>query len=124
MTSGLPPVSHTRSASPAEVQLVGPDLQRHVVDALPGRSIGDKVCASDGLDGQLRSGGIEAFAPNRAMRRTMRDGRPLRRDRSRWKVERPMAGLHGFRRIISRRAYRARAVPAPSTRDEPVTGRP
>jgi len=47
--------------------------------------------------------GIEMIAPNRANRRTKsQDGRPLRRYRRRWKIERLMAWLHNFRRIVSR----------------------
>jgi len=54
------------------------------------------------LDEQLRSEGIETVAPNRAKRRKTQDGRPLRRYRRRWKVERLMAWLYNFRRIVTR----------------------
>lgn len=99
---GLPLAIHGASASPAEIQLVGPVLKRRFTDALPDRLIGDKAYDSDGLDEQLRSEGIEMNAPNRSNRRKTQDGRPLRRYRRRWKVERLMAWLHNFRRIVTR----------------------
>jgi transposase len=47
--------------------------------------------------------GIEMIAPHRSMRtRTLtQDGRPLRRYRRRWKVERLFAWLHNYRRIVA-----------------------
>ena len=104
--AGLPLAIHVESASPAEVQLVAPVLERRFTDALPERLIGDKAYDSDGLDEQLRAEGIEMIAPNRAKRRKTQDGRPLRRYRRRWKVERLMAWLHNFRRIVTRWEYK------------------
>ena len=100
--AGLPLAVHVESASPAEVGLVGPVLERRFVDARPERLIGDKAYDSDGLDQQLAERGIEMIAPNRAKRRKTQDGRPLRRYRRRWKVERLMAWLQNFRRIVTR----------------------
>jgi transposase len=45
------------------------------------------------------------IAPNRAKRAKTQDGRPLRRYRRRWKIERLMAWLHNFRRIVTRYEY-------------------
>jgi len=42
------------------------------------------------------------IAPNRRTHPHTQDGRPLRRYRRRWKVERLMAWLHSFRRIVTR----------------------
>lgn len=42
------------------------------------------------------------IALNRAKRRKTEDGRPLRRYRRRWKVERLITWLHSFRRIVTR----------------------
>ena len=64
--------------------------------------IGDKAYDSDPLDQRLRQRGIEMIAPNRQKRRKTQDGRPLRRYRHRWKIERLFAWLKNFRRICCR----------------------
>ncbi len=47
--------------------------------------------------------GIELISPNRSNRRTRtQDGRPLRRYRRRWKIERLFAWFHNSRRIVTR----------------------
>jgi transposase len=70
---------------------------------LPARLIGDKAYDSDPLDQQMRARGIEMISPNRRKRRHQtQDGRPLRRYRRRWKVERVFAWLHNFRRLVTR----------------------
>jgi len=43
-----------------------------------------------------------AVAPNRRNRGKAQDWRKLRRYRKRWKVERLFAGMHTFRRIVTR----------------------
>jgi transposase len=101
--SGLPLAVDVRAASPAEVSLVESLLRRRFVGALPERLIGDKAYDSDALDEELKAMGIEMIAPNRSGRRKKtQDGRPLRRYRRRWLVERLMAWLHNFRRLVSR----------------------
>lgn len=100
--AGLPLAVHVGAASPGEVTLVDAVLARRFVAALPERLIGDKAYDSDGLDATLAARGIEMIAPNRRGRRKTQDGRPLRRYRRRWKVERLMAWLHNFRRLVSR----------------------
>lgn len=60
------------------------------------RLIGDKAYDSDPLDQTLAELGIEMIAPNRINRRPenqTQDGRPLRRYKHRWKVERTIAWL-------------------------------
>lgn len=106
---GLPPALRTKSASPAEVKLVGPTLDQRVVEPTPERLIGDKAYDSDRLDEELREQyGTEMIAPHRAGRRTpTQDGRPLRRYRRRWKVERLFAWLFNFRRLVVRYEYHA-----------------
>lgn len=71
--------------------------------------IGDKAYDSDALDEQLEEFGIEMIAPHKANRvkAPTQDGRPLRRYRRRWKVERLMAWLQNFRRIATRFEYHA-----------------
>jgi IS4 transposase len=50
---------------------------------------------------------IELIAPHRSNRiaPVTQDGRPLRRYRCRWKIERLFAWLHNFRRISTRHEY-------------------
>ena len=69
----------------------------------PVRLIGDMAYDSDRLDQALFEDGIELIAPHRPNRRHLtQDGRPLRRYRRRWKVERLFAWLHNFRRLVVR----------------------
>ena len=98
-SSGLPIAVHIESASPNEVRLVEETLDRRFVDSQPKRLIGDKAYDSDGLDEKLRERGVAMIAPNRRNRKKSRDGRPLRRYKRRWKVERLFAWLFNFRRL-------------------------
>ena len=90
--SGTPLAVHTTSASSAEVKLVQDTLDASFGFDFPQRLIGDKAYDSDGLDADLSEIGIEMIAPNRRNRkRKTQDGRPLRRYKRRWKVERTIA---------------------------------
>src|SRR6185295_3466364 len=95
------------SASPHEVTLVEPTLDRLLTPRLPERLLGDKAYDSDPLDKRLRKErGIELIAPHRSDRRHItQDGRPLRRYKRRWKVERLFAWLQCFRRVTTRWEY-------------------
>jgi len=106
---GLPLALRTESASPAEVKLVKATLEARVVADVPERLIGDKAYDSDRLDEQLmQEYGTELIAPNRQNRKTpTQDGRPLRRDGRRWKIERLFAWLFNFRRLVVRYEYHA-----------------
>ena len=103
----LPLAVSIESASPHESQLVEGVLGHSFLDRLPTRLIGDKAYDSDRLDRELTEDyGIEMIAPHRAARRTpTQDGRPLRRYRRRWRVERLFAWLHHFRRLVIRWEY-------------------
>jgi transposase len=59
---------------------------------------------SNGLDRRLlEERNIEMIAPNNPTRKNKtQDGRPLRRYRRRWKVERVFAWLQNFRRLVTR----------------------
>ena len=105
--SGVPLAVHTCSASPAEVTLVQDTLDASFGMDFPNRLIGDKAYDSDGLDAELAGLGIEMIAPNRRNRRKTQDGRPLRRYRRRWKVERTIAWLQSFRRVRTRDEVKA-----------------
>ena len=99
--NGLPLALCTASASPAEVRLVRQTLQALSV-GLPERLIGDKAYDSDALDCDLDALGVEMIAPNRRNRSRTQDGRPLRRYKRRWKIERLFAWLGHNRRLIVR----------------------
>jgi transposase len=103
---GLPLAVDVASASPAEVRLVISTLEARFIPELPERLIGDKAYDSDPLAAQLAEGGVELIAPNRENRRIKtQDGRPLRRYRRRWKIERLFAWLQNFRRVVTRWAH-------------------
>ena len=92
-SAGLPLAIHTTSASPHEVSLVTDTLLESFVDEFPERLIGDKAYDSDPLDKELATAGIKMIAPHRGNRKkpATQDGRPLRRYRRRYKVERLFA---------------------------------
>ncbi len=101
---GLPIAIGISSASPHEVTLVEETLDNAFVADAIHRLIGDKAYDSNGLDERLlEERGIELIAPNLSnRRRRTQDGRPLRRYRRRWKIERLFAWLHNFRRLVIR----------------------
>jgi transposase len=77
------------------------------LDELPERLIGDKAYDSDALDLTLAEEyGVEMISPNRSNRKNKtQDGRPLRRFRRRWKVERIFAWMQNYRRLVTRWEY-------------------
>jgi transposase len=108
-SAGLPVAVWIASASPHEVTLVEETLDQVLVGASPEKLIGDKAYDSDELDARLRKErGIELIAPNRSNRKIFtQDGRPLRRYRRRWKIERLFAWFQNFRRLTVRYEYHA-----------------
>jgi transposase len=106
---GLPLALRTESASPAEVKLVKQTMEERIVADIPERLIGDKAYDSDKLDREMMEEyGIEMIAPNKKNRKVpTQDGRPLRRFRRRWKIERLFAWLFNFRRLVVRYEYHA-----------------
>jgi transposase len=103
---GLPLAVHVASASPYEPHLVPATLDARFLADLPPRLIGDRGYDSDPLDAQLRAQyGIEMIAANKRGRGRTQDGRPLRRARRRWKIERLFAWLHNSRRLVTRWEY-------------------
>ena len=79
------------------------------LDELPERLIGDAAYDSDPLDDYLlETYDIELIAPHKCNRKRLtQDGRPFRRYRRRWCVERLFAWLHWFRRLVIRWEYHA-----------------
>jgi transposase len=106
---GLPVAVHVASASPDEGHLVPATLDARFLRELPTRLIGDRGYDSDPLDARLRQDyGIEMIARHRRGRNVAtQDGRPLRRARRRWKIERLFAWLHNSRRLVTRWEYHA-----------------
>ena len=119
---GIPLGSSLTSASPAEVTLAEETLNRISVPRKgrgrpkqrPQRLIADRAYDSDPLRKRLKTIKIDLIVPHRKNRKKPKtqDGRKLRRYRKRWKVERTIAWLGNFRRLIVRherhiRMYRA-----------------
>jgi transposase len=105
---GLPLAVHVASASPYEPHLVPATLDARFLRDLPARLIGDRGYDSDPLDAMLRERyGVEMIAAHKRNRRRppTQDGRPLRRRRRRWKIERLFAWLHNSRRLVTRWEY-------------------
>ena len=102
---GLPVSVETMAANPHESQLVQQLFDFMLTRDLPQRVIGDKAFDSDPLDEDLARDGVELIAPHRRSRKpenVTQDGRPLRRYKRRWTVERTIAWIQNFRRLCIR----------------------
>lgn len=110
---GVPLGKQLYSASPSEVRLAEETLasvrvsRRHRGGRSrqkPKRVIADRAYDSDPLRERLAARGIELIVPHRGNRSKPRtqDGRVLRRYRHRWKIERTIAWLGNFRRLVVR----------------------
>ncbi len=105
--NSLPLAVSVQTASPHESQLVEEVLAGSFLDELPARLVGDRAYDSDPLDRKLKEEyDIELIAPHRDGRKQKtQDGRPLRRYKRRWRVERLFAWLQWFRRLVVRYEY-------------------
>ena len=109
---GVPLGNRLESASPAEVTLLERTIETMAVPRpgpgrprkRPERLIDDKACESDALRQRLAKRGIALICPHRTNRvkPPLQDGRKLRRYKRHWKVERPVAWLGNFRRLVVR----------------------
>ena len=100
---GLPVAIDTTSASPHECRLVQRLFDFMLTEEAPERVIGDKAYDSDRLADELRNDGIELIAPHRRNRKhKTQDGRPLRRYKRRWTVERTIGWIQHYRRLCIR----------------------
>jgi transposase len=100
---GLPIAIWTASGERHETQLVHDTLAARFVEGFPEKLIGDRAYDSDELDADLRDYGVEMVAPHNPRRKSKtQDGRPLRRYRRRWHIERLFAWLMRFRRLVTR----------------------
>ena len=109
--AGIPLGSRLFSASPAEVILAEETLRAVQVPRAgrgrprtrPARLICDRAYDSQRFRERLATRGIELICPHRRGRKVqLQDGRPLRRYRRRWKMERTFAHLGNFRRLLIR----------------------
>lgn len=106
---GLPLGIDTASASPHEVTLIEPLLDKRVLRRRIQRLIYDAAADSDPLRTRLLLRGTDLISPHRKNRTRppTQDGRKLRRYRRRWSVERSISWLQDFRRLVTRYEYHA-----------------
>lgn len=108
--AGVPLAVLTASASRSEVKLIEPLIEKVTLqNRQPARLLYDKAGDSDELRYRMEDRGIDFISPHRSnrVRPRIQDGRKLRRYRRRWKVERSIAWLHNYRRIVTRWEYHA-----------------
>jgi transposase len=109
---GIPLGVSVHPANPAEVKLAEETLNKAQANfhhsaqrrRKPARLIADRAYDSDPFRTRLAARGIEQITPHRSNRRKpgRQDGRALRRYRKRWKIERSIAWLGNFRRLVVR----------------------
>jgi transposase len=108
---GVPLGVELASASPHECNLIESVLDQVAVPRVgrgrprknPARLIYDRAADNDALRRRLKRRGIELICPNRCNKRIKtQDGRSLRRYKRRWKIERTIAWLQNFRRLVVR----------------------
>lgn len=104
---GVPLACLTASASPAEVTLAEEAIEQVPSGETPTPLIADRAYDSDKLRRNLLTKGWDLVCPHRRGRTkpNTQDGRKLRRYRRRWKIERTIAWLHNFRRLVVRYEY-------------------
>lgn len=92
------------SASPAEITLIEPLPDQAVTPYVPHRLIYDRGADSDPLRQRLAERGMGLICPPRkgCVRPATQDGRPLRRYRKRWIVERNIGWPPALRRPVTR----------------------
>jgi len=88
-------------AGPHEQMLIQTTLERLL--RKPERLIGDKAYDSKRLRADFKNRGINLIVPPRdCTSKKVQDGRALRRNRHRWKIERTMSWLGHYRRLVIR----------------------
>ena len=106
---GLPIAVWIASGERHETQLVVETLHAGFLKKLPTRLIGDRAYDSNKLDAELEKMGVEMIAPHHPTHTNhTQDGRPLRRYKRRWHVERLFAWLQCSRRLITRFEHKAK----------------
>jgi transposase len=105
----LPIAVSVGSASPSENTLVKTTINACYTKGTPTLLIGDKAYDSDPLDHYLKETyDVSLIAPHKANRvkPKTQDGRPFRRYKKRWKIERFNAWIQNFRRVTTRWEYK------------------
>jgi transposase len=104
---GTPLSAFTTAASTSEVHAVETLVDERVADKTPRHLMYDKAADADWLRDALDVRGVGLICPHRANRTkpSRQDGRPLRRYKRRYKVERSISWLHNCRRLITRWEY-------------------
>lgn len=99
-----PSLAFTASAQDAEVNTVETLVDVRVTKKRPERLLYDRAADADWLRDALASRGIEQMTPHRSGRKkpSRQDGRALRRDLKRWKIERTISWLQYQRRLLVR----------------------
>lgn len=107
--NGLPLTADIASASPHEVTLIEPLLEKRLVRRRPRFLLYDQAADSDPLRRRLARRGITLVCPHRRNRKrpATQDGRVLRRYKRRWKIERSISWLFNYRRLVVRYEYHA-----------------
>lgn len=105
--AGTPLSAFTTSASTAEVHAIETLVDHRASRRKPKRLMYDKAADADWLREILGLRGIELICPHRRSRTKppTQDGRPLRRYKRRYRVERTISWLHNLRRLITRWEY-------------------
>lgn len=100
---GLPVGERVFSASPHECKLAEETVEE-VTMGFPERIVADRAYDSDPLRIRFMEMGIDLICPHRRSRKKppIQDGRPLRRYKRRWKIERLFAWLGNYRRLVVR----------------------
>lgn len=106
-SKGTPLAADIASASEAEVNLIEPLLNSSVGRHLPDRLLYDRAADSDPLRQRLAKKRVELICPHRKNRKrpATQDGRPLRRYKRRYRVERSISWLFNCRRLLVRHEY-------------------
>jgi transposase len=105
---GLPIAVGIASGERHEAKLVVETLRQRFLKKLPKRLIGDRAYDSDPLDAELKKLRVEMIAPHHPRRVNLtQDGRPLRRYKRRWHIERLFAWIQASRRLITRFEHKA-----------------
>ena len=98
---GIPLAVTLHGAGPHEQMLIQTTLER--LPHKPERLIGDKAYDSKRLRMDLKNRGINLIVPPRKCTSSkVQDGRMLRRNKHRWKIERTMSWLGHYRRLVIR----------------------
>lgn len=104
---GTPLSAFTTSASTAEVHTTETLVELRVTEKKPKRLLYDRALDADWIRESLTQRGVELICPHRRGRKKppLQDGRPLRRYKRRYKVERTISWLMNLRRLVTRYEY-------------------